>query len=66
MSKKRYWLIAERVRNEMTQNEAAKKIGISQPTLSLIEKGDHLPQVSTAMKIGSTLGFDFMRFYQEE
>lgn len=60
----RAWLIE--MRGNRSQKEIAEKCGISQNHYSWIETGERDPSVSTAKKIASVLGFDWVRFYDDE
>nr|DAD80606.1 MAG TPA: helix-turn-helix domain protein [Siphoviridae sp. ctS1E53] len=62
----RKWLLIARLDKEMTQKNLCEKIGISQPSYCLIEKGKNKPRPSTAKKIAAVLGVDWTRFYEEE
>ena len=62
----RKWLLIARLDKEMTQKKLCEKIGISQPSYCLIEKGKNKPRPSTAKKIAAVLGVDWTRFYEEE
>ncbi|QOR34413.1 helix-turn-helix transcriptional regulator [Clostridium sp. 'deep sea'] len=58
---KRYWLV--KFRKGLTQQEVAKKVGISQNFYSCIETGGRNPGVNTAKKIAAVLGFNWTLFY---
>ena len=57
----REWLIA--LRGNETQEQIAKKCGISQNYYCWIELGERRPSVETAKKIAETLGFDWTLFF---
>lgn len=48
---------AARVNADLSQEEAAKKIGISKSTLQKYEAGNRVPDILTARKIGDIYGF---------
>ena len=49
-------LKAIRVGQNLTQQEVARKAGLSQPAYSNIENGERMPSVETAKRIGAVLG----------
>lgn len=63
----REWLRQIRKQNKLTQNQVAKRAGISGNYYSCIETGERgkpLP-VGTAKKIAESLGFNWQRFYED-
>lgn len=60
-------LKAARVNAEMSQSEAAKKLGISKATLQNYEAGNTVPDILMSHKIEDVYGFpvDFIFFRQE-
>jgi len=63
----RSWL--KKLRHEshnMTQEQLAKKAGISRTMITEIENGNADPSVRVAKKIAAVLGFDWTLFYQDE
>lgn len=44
---------ALRVENNLTQEELARKIGVSRQTVIAIEKGNYIPSVLLALKIAT-------------
>lgn len=65
----RDWL--KQLRNElgMTQDDVAKKVGVTRQMIGMIENGEANPHVQTAMKIAETLDFkkngcDWTRFFE--
>lgn len=55
-----------RRKNSLTQEDVAKKCGISRSSYSNIEIGARRPSVDTAKAIASALGFDWTRFFEDE
>lgn len=53
----------KRKEKELTQQEMAKKIGISRQYYNDIENGKRQPSVGTAKKIGKLLGVDWTIFF---
>lgn len=63
----RSWL--KKLRHEshnMTQEQLAKKVGISRTMITEIENGNANPSVEVAKKIAAVLGFDWTRFYEDD
>ncbi len=60
----RKWLID--IRNGRTQAQIAKAAGITQQMYSFIELGERRPSVEVAKKIASVLGFNWIRFFEDE
>jgi len=60
----RDWLIKSR--GDRTQQSVADKCGISQNYYSMIENGERGVPVHTAKKIAKELGFDWVKFYENE
>jgi len=63
----RHWL--KELRSEsgnMTQEQLAKKVGISRTMITEIENGNANPSVKVAKKIASVMGFNWTRFYEDE
>jgi len=50
------FLLQYRVKNGMTQTESAKKLSISQNTVSQYESGKRVPTVKRIASIATTLG----------
>ena len=42
--------------HELTQEELAKKVGVSRQTINSIEKGRYVPSTTLAIKISEVLG----------
>jgi len=60
----REWLV--QIRGDRTQEEVARKAGISRGTYSNIERGLRNPSVSMAKKIAAALGFDWKIFFEDD
>ncbi len=60
------WIRPLRKSAELSQEEVAKLVGVNRATITKIENGKLLPSVSLAKRIGSALGFDWTRFYEDE
>ena len=63
----RHWLkeLRNKSRN-MTQEQLAKKVGISRTMITEIENGNADPSVRVAKKIAAVMGFHWTRFYEDE
>ena len=62
----RHWLKELRIESgNMTQEQLAKKVGISRTMITEIENGNANPSVKVAKKIAAVLGIDWTRFYEE-
>ena len=67
MKQIRSWL--KKLRREshnMTQEQLARKVGISRTMIAEIENGNANPSVGTAKKIAAVLGFDWVRFFEDD
>ena len=63
----RIWLKELRkTSNNMTQEQLAKKAGISRTMITEIENGNANPSVEVAKKIAAVLEFPWTRFYEDE
>ncbi|WP_227396252.1 helix-turn-helix transcriptional regulator [Jeotgalibacillus aurantiacus] len=45
-----------RMRNGLTQQELADRMGITRQTIGLIEKGDYAPSVLLALRMAAVMG----------
>lgn len=64
---KRKWLAAARALKGMTQEQVAQESGISVLSYNYLETGrTKEPTVYTAKAVAKTLGFDWLKFYEEE
>lgn len=63
----RQWLKELRQRsNNLTQEQLAKMVGISRTMITEIENGNANPSVEVAKKIAAVLGFDWVKFFDDE
>ncbi len=62
----RQWLFDIRKKRNFTMAEVAEQSNISESYYSMIENGVRNLPVSTAKKIASVLGFDWVQFYNDE
>ncbi len=63
----RRWL--KKLRHEshsLTQEQLAKMVGISRTMITEIENGNANPSVEVAKKIAAVLGFDWVRFFEDD
>ena len=62
----RHWLKELRIESgNMTQEQLAKKVGISRTMITEIENGNANPSVKVAKKIAAVLGIDWTKFFEE-
>ena len=59
----RSWLVDIRKAHNLSQAELARRVGIAQPSLWDIERGNNNPRPETAKRIAEILGFPWTRFY---
>ncbi len=59
----REWLKEKREDKNLSQQELADKVEISQQYYSFIEKGNRRPSTQVAKKIATILGFDWTIFF---
>lgn len=64
-NKKRDWLAVIRNELDMTQQELADRLGVSNRTISNIELGAKNPSGKLAYRIAQELGFNADRFYED-
>jgi len=62
----RQWLKELRRSKNLTQEQLAKMAGISRTMITEIENGNANPSVEVAKKIAAVLGFDWVRFFDDE
>ncbi|WP_306010503.1 helix-turn-helix transcriptional regulator [Bacillus sp. MMSF_3328] len=60
---KREWLIRDRQLMGLTQEEVAKKVGISRSYYNQIETGERNPSGSVALRIATYFQFDMSKFF---
>lgn len=64
--KRRIWMLTARLEKGLTQKELARRVGVSNKTISQIELGNLLPSGQLAYKIAKELGVDMSLFYETE
>lgn len=55
-----------RERHSITQQELAKRLGLSQSTLSAIENGDSIPRILTARRIAKVINVTVPEMFAEQ
>lgn len=60
----REWL--RKLRGKKSQKDIAEACGITQQMYCWIELGERRPSVEVAKKIAAVLGFDWVRFFEDE
>ncbi|WP_077622830.1 helix-turn-helix transcriptional regulator [Sediminibacillus massiliensis] len=45
-----------RARDQLSQTDLGKRIGVTRQTIGLIEKGDYQPSITLGLKISQTFG----------
>ena len=63
---KRDWLIRDRQLLGLTQDEVAKKVGISRSYYNQIETGERNPSGPVALRIATFYNFDMSKFFYVE
>lgn len=63
---KREWLIRDRKLMGLTQDEVAKKVGISRSYYNQIETGERNPSGPVALRIAMYFQFDMSKFFYVE
>lgn len=58
----REWLIRQREKNGLTQDQVAKESEIERTYYNMIERGKRRPSVEVAKRIGKVLQFDWTYF----
>ncbi len=56
----------QRAINDLTQDQLAKKIGVSRQTINSIEKGRYVPSTVLALKMSDLFGVSVNEFFQLE
>jgi putative transcriptional regulator len=59
----REWLIRQREKNGLTQEQVAKESEIERTYYNMIERGKRRPSVEVAKRIGNVLQFDWTVFF---
>lgn len=57
------WLV--KLRGSRSQYKMASEIGIAQSTYASIEVGSRRPSVDTAKRMGTVMGFEWTRFFED-
>lgn len=55
----------KRTKLKLTQEDVAKKVGITRPYYTLIEAGERQPSPYIAQKIAEIYGFDWALFFTQ-
>jgi putative transcriptional regulator len=63
---KRSWMKKLRREHNMTQEQLAKAVGISRTMITEIENGNANPSVAGAKKIAAVLGFNWVKFFEDD
>jgi putative transcriptional regulator len=63
---KRSWMKKLRREHNMTQEQLAKAVGISRTMVTEIENGNANPSVAKAKKIAAVLGFNWVKFFEDD
>ena len=63
---KRSWMKKLRREHNMTQEQLAKAVGVSRTTITEIENGNANPSVAKAKKIAAVLGFNWVKFFEDD
>jgi putative transcriptional regulator len=56
----------KREKKLLTQQQLAELVGVDRTLISKIESGAATPSVTTAKKIAAVLGFDWVRFFEDD
>lgn len=56
----------KREKKLLTQQQLAELVGVDRTLISKIESGAAAPSVTTAKKIAAVLGFEWVRFFEDE
>ena len=52
--------------HNLTQEQLAKAVGVSRTTITEIENGNANPSVAVAKKIAAVLGFNWVKFFEDD
>lgn len=61
----REWFKKAREESNMTQEDIAKKVGVTRQHIGMIENGITNPSTELAKKLGNILGFSWTKFYED-
>lgn len=50
------WLVRRRAELGLSQTALARRLGVSQPTVARWESGEHVPEITTLVRLAETLG----------
>ena len=56
----------ERAKNDFTQEELAKRLGVSRQTINSIEKGRYVPSTTLALKMSGVFGVSVNELFSLE
>ena len=59
-------LKAARAEKDISQDELAKKVGVSRQTINAVEKGDYNPSINLCVNICKTLGKTLDELFWED
>lgn len=62
----RQWLVDARKKKGLTQKDASKLSGVSQPAFCNYEHKKTNPTVPNAKRIGKVLGIDWTKFFEDK
>ncbi len=66
MKQIRSWMKKLRREHNMTQEQLAKAVSISRTMITEIENGNANPSVAAAKKIAAVLGFNWVKFFEDD
>lgn len=65
-TKRRIWMVQKRLEKDLTQIELAKKVNVSNRTISEIERGTRYPSGKLAKRLADVLEVEMEMFYKDE
>lgn len=65
-NQRRLWMIQKRLEKNLTQTELAKRLQISNRTISEIERGKRNPSGKLALKLATELEVGMEKFFEDE
>lgn len=65
-TKRRIWMVQKRLEKDLTQIELAKKVNVSNRTISEIERGNRHPSGKLAKRLADILEVNMDKFYEDE